>query len=206
MIARTLATLGGLGSGLCLSQFPAWAQAYLQRLGGHVDALRRVVAEFDADAAALGMERQVALLQLAQSGDLGAARAETMRETALRYEDLSADLAELSAMEPVERFLHLGRFADAEIAHATLTAFEPAMPLSADAIVLTGAGFVLGWGAIRLLGFVGCRTMRRVFAWKRRAQGAPRGACLTLLLRTPRVCTFCHTRGPRARRRLRKIA
>lgn len=161
---RVLSTVCGLGAGLGLSQFPAWAQAYLQRLGGHVDALRQVVAEFDADAAALGMERQAALLQLAQSGDLGAARAETMRETVLRYEGLSADLAQLSVMDPVERFLHLGRFADAEIAHATLAAFEPAMPLSTDAMVLTGVGVVIGWGAIRLLGLVGRRMMRRVFA------------------------------------------
>lgn len=164
MIARTLATLGGLGCGLGLSQFPAWAQAYLQRLGGHVDALRRVVAEFDADAAALGMERQAALLELAQGGQLGAARAATMRDTVAGYETLSDDLAQLSSMEPVERFLNLGRFADAEIADATLRSFEPAMPLSVDALALAGGGLVLGWAVVRLLTLASRSVVRRVLA------------------------------------------
>ena len=74
MIARMVSLLGGAGAGVGLSQFPAYAQAYLQRLGGHVDALRRTVAEFDADAASLGLERNAALVQLAQGGDMGAAR------------------------------------------------------------------------------------------------------------------------------------
>lgn len=148
MITRMVTLLGGAGAGLGLSQFPAYAQAYLQRLGGHVDALRRTVAEFDADAAALGLERHAALVQLAQGGEMGAARAETMAATIDRYGRLSSDLHELSAMAPVERALHLGRFAEAEIASATLNAFEPAVAVSLDALLLAAIGALLGGGLI----------------------------------------------------------
>ncbi|MDF9303166.1 DUF2937 family protein [Tritonibacter mobilis] len=148
MITRMVTLLGGFGAGLGLSQFPAYAQAYLQRLGGHVDALRRTVAEFDADAAALGLERHAALVQLAQGGEMGAARAETMAATIDRYGRLSSDLHELSAMAPVERALHLGRFAEAEIASATLSAFEPAVAVSLDALLLAAIGALVGGGLI----------------------------------------------------------
>jgi len=160
MITRMITLLGGLGAGAGLSQFPAYAQAYLQRLGGHVDALRRTVAEFDADAAALGLERQAALGQLAQGGEMGAQRAETMAATIARYERLSSDLHELAAMTPVERALHPGRFAEAEIAGATLSAFEPALPLSFDAALLAAGGLVLGGGVIWGL----MRAIRRLVA------------------------------------------
>ncbi|KUP92757.1 DUF2937 family protein [Tritonibacter horizontis] len=164
MVTRLISMLGGLGAGVGLSQFPAYAQAYLQRLGGHVDALRRTVAEFDADAAALGLERQTALVQLALGGDMGARRTETMAATIDRYGRLSADLHELAAMAPVERALHLGRFADPDIAGATLAAFEPALPVSVDALLLAAVGMALGTAVIRL----GLGLLRRVLARGRR--------------------------------------
>ncbi|WP_417816677.1 DUF2937 family protein [Tritonibacter scottomollicae] len=164
MITRMVSLLGGLGAGVGLSQFPAYAQAYLQRLGGHVDALRRTVAEFDADAAALGLERQAALVQLAQGGEMGAQRAETMAATIDRYARLSSDLHELAAMAPVERALHLGRFAETEIASATLSVFEPAVPVSLDAMLLAGAGALLGGGLLWAV----LRGLRRVFARRAR--------------------------------------
>ncbi|TNJ48210.1 DUF2937 family protein [Phaeobacter sp. B1627] len=152
MMSRVIPLLGGLCAGAGLSQFPAYAQAYLQRLGGHVDALRRTVAEFDADAAALGLERHSALVQLARSGEIGAQRAETMAATIDRYERLAADLHELAALAPVDRALHLRRFAETDIAAATLGAFEPALPVSADALLLMAAGGILGAGGLRGLG------------------------------------------------------
>ncbi|NIZ15630.1 DUF2937 family protein [Phaeobacter sp. HF9A] len=151
MITRALAILAGLCAGAGLSQFPAYAQAYLQRLGGHVDALRRVVAEFDTDAAALGLERSAALVQLARGGEMGAARAESMARTIDRYLALSADLRELSAMAPVARVLNLGRFADPEIAAATYGAFEPTLSIAPDALLLAGGGGLLAGGVVWLV-------------------------------------------------------
>ncbi len=161
MIVRLVSSLAGVASGLGASQFPAFPQAYLQRLGGHVDALRQVVAEFDADAAALGLERSAALVQLAQGGEMGAQRAETMAATIDRYTHLSQDLRVLSGLNPVERFLHLARFSDGEIARATFGEFEPGLALSTDALMI-GLSCAVGG---RLLVRVLLGGTRRVFAW-----------------------------------------
>ena len=65
MLVRAITLAGGLTGAAGLSQFPEFSQQYIQRLSGAVDELSRVVAEFDADAAALGLSRGEALDQLA---------------------------------------------------------------------------------------------------------------------------------------------
>ena len=55
MFLRTMVLTSGLCGALAAAQFPAYSQQYLQRLGGAVDALQQVVADFDASASALGM-------------------------------------------------------------------------------------------------------------------------------------------------------
>ena len=66
---RALATLGGLGLAIACSQFPEYAQQYEQRLGGAVDELRIIVADFDADARKFGLSREEALGRYAASPD-----------------------------------------------------------------------------------------------------------------------------------------
>ena len=46
---------------IVLSQFPAFSDQYVQRLGGQVDALTRVAADFDASAEGAGLTRDQAL-------------------------------------------------------------------------------------------------------------------------------------------------
>ena len=54
-----------LGFAVALSQFPAFSDQYVQRLGGQADALQKVAAEFDASADRAGLTRQAALEELA---------------------------------------------------------------------------------------------------------------------------------------------
>ena len=51
LLRNTMTMAFGLAGALTLSQAPEFAQQYRQRLGGALDELRRVVADFDADAA-----------------------------------------------------------------------------------------------------------------------------------------------------------
>ena len=46
------------------SQFPEYSQQYVQRLGGAVDELRLVVADFDKSAAGVGLSRDAALASM----------------------------------------------------------------------------------------------------------------------------------------------
>lgn len=151
MLVRAITLAGGLTGAAGLSQFPEFSQQYIQRLGGAVDELTRVVAEFDADAAALGLSRGEALGQLAQGGSFGAERARTMEETIARQERLSTDLAALRDASPFLRASQPVRFADSEIASRTYEDFKPAVPLTVEGVVFAGAGFFAGFVVIGAL-------------------------------------------------------
>ena len=64
MIVRAITLAGGLAVGAGTSQFPEFSQQYAQRLGCAVDALSEVVADFDTSAAAEGLSRSEALVQM----------------------------------------------------------------------------------------------------------------------------------------------
>ena len=51
---KFLAIAGGLAGAAGLSQYPEFSQQYTQRLGGQVDALSEVVADFEASAMRCG--------------------------------------------------------------------------------------------------------------------------------------------------------
>src|SRR5690606_18979685 len=103
MLLKTLTLAGGLAGAATLSQFPEFSQQYAQRLGGAVDELARVVAEFDGDAASLSLDRDEALAQLSTGSDMGRARAATMTRTFERHDRLRADLASLQGAGPFMR-------------------------------------------------------------------------------------------------------
>lgn len=164
-IARKLDNLGaaltgGVG-GMVVSQAPAFAHAYLQRLGGHIDEARRLVGRVrDGDALA-GLDadaRGVAVAELAgRVADLETAR------------DALMDAA--AWLRPVLMLRH----ADAAIAGRTLEAFTPALPLDAASLAYTAAGVVLGllaWELLKAPGaLVAAGMARRPTGGRRSAPG-----------------------------------
>jgi hypothetical protein len=175
-----MALLGGLALGLCFSQFPEYAQQYEQRLGGAVDELRAVVADFDRDAARNGLSRQQALERFAIAPDqFIVARGTSMAATFARYDDLSTRLAELEGAGPIDRLLHLGDYLDSEIGAKALAAFKPAVPVTPEGLAWGAAGLILGYlVSDALIGFLtlpfrwrrGRAPHRRVPLWWRRRE------------------------------------
>ncbi|GGG73181.1 hypothetical protein GCM10011415_21790 [Salipiger pallidus] len=151
MFIRTIALAAGLTGAVGLSQFPEFTQQYTQRLGGAVDELARQIAEFDADAQGLGLDRELALGQLATGGDFGAARAESMTRTIDRHDRLAADLAALEGRSAYERMTQAARFTDPEIAERTWQAYRPALPATPEGLVFAGVGFGIGWIGVALV-------------------------------------------------------
>ncbi|MEX1235152.1 MAG: DUF2937 family protein [Roseovarius sp.] len=149
MLVRALAMVGGLAGAAGASQFPEFSQQYVQRLGGAVDELGRFVADFDADAAGAGLDREEALADLGAGGVMGAARAETMTGVILRHERLSQDLERLRSAGPFTRAYLMRSAADGEIAAAAWDEFQPALPLTAAGGIFAGAGFL---GGLALMG------------------------------------------------------
>ena len=158
---RALGLAGGLAVGAAGAQFPEYSQQYAQRLAGAVDELSGFVAEFDADARGLGLSRQAALEGLAEGGDMGAARAETMGAVIARHARLSADLEALRGAGPFTRAYRAAHLTEPEIARAALSDFKPALPLTFEGAVFALFGFLAGLGFIRALGAVPRWPFRR---------------------------------------------
>lgn len=150
MIMRALTLAGGIAGAATTAQFPEYSQQYYQRLGGAVDALEEVVADFDASAAASGLSRDAALEQLSGTPFLDRRRAD-MTRTVTRYTQLSHDLSVLEGQGPFTRAYYARRFTDPEIARAAWQAFQPAIPVNFAGLSFAGVGFLLGLMVMSLI-------------------------------------------------------
>lgn len=150
MILRSMVFAGGLAGAAATSQFPEFSQQYLQRLGGAVDALGEVVADFDASATASNLTRDEALAQM-QGTPFLERRSADMTRSITRYEQLNSDLKTLQGQGPFMRAYHGTRFRDAEIARAAWEAYQPAVPVNFAGLTFAGVGFVLGSFALSLI-------------------------------------------------------
>ncbi len=169
MLLRAITLAGGIAGATGMSQFPEYSQQYVQRLGGAVDELNRFVAEFDGDAAEVGLSRAAALDDLAQGGAMGQKRAETMGATLSRYERLNADLTTLETAGPFTQAYLTARSHDREIAAKAWAAFKPALPITFEGAVFAGIGLIAGitaTGAILAL-------LRGLFGRRKSPMAAP---------------------------------
>lgn len=162
---RVFTLIAGLAGATASSQFPEFSQQYLQRLGGAVDALEEVVADFDASAARAGLDRNAALAELAGTAFLDSRRVDMMASIA-RYEVLRDDLAALQGQGALMRAYHLPRFTDPQIAQAAWTTFQPALPLTLTGAVFAALGFVIA--SLGMAAFVKLIT----WPFRRRASAA----------------------------------
>ncbi|MFK7763044.1 MAG: DUF2937 family protein [Roseobacter sp.] len=149
MILRTIVLALGLCGALVAAQFPAYSQQYLQRLGGAVAALDKVVADFDHSAAAQGMTRSAALAQMRGTAFVDARRLD-MQRTFARHTRLRADLALLEGHGPFMRAYFAARLTDREIATGAFAAFRPALPLSFAGALFAFFGFLVTVAAVNM--------------------------------------------------------
>lgn len=120
--------ISGAGGGMGLSQAPAFTQAYMQRLGGHLDEARRT-------------------LELVEQGVLVPELSATDREQAAlgfaeRVAELEATFQAIQSASPVVRPVVMLRHADSEIARRAWEAFTPAVPVDPTSLIWTAIGVV----------------------------------------------------------------
>lgn len=150
MILRAITLAGGLAGGAVTSQFPEYSQQYLQRLGGAVDALEQVTADFDMTAQSVGLSRADALTQMTGTAFMDRRRVD-MTTTFQRYESLSDALVRLEGQGPFMRAYYLPQMRDAQIAKAAWDVYQPALPLNLAGMIFAGVGFVIGAVGLGLL-------------------------------------------------------
>lgn len=127
-----------------LSQFPAFTDQYLQRLGGQIDAMSLVARDFDASAARAGLDRAAALAQLSGSRFRDAHGAD-MGRLFIRLDRARADYELLRRATPLERLLLPQRLRDPQTAAAVWRDFSPALPVTRAGLMAGLLGAVIGW-------------------------------------------------------------
>jgi hypothetical protein len=149
------AAFGAVG-GLLFSQAPAFTQAYLQRLGGHVDEARRTVEQVTSGEL---------LPWLAAEG-----RASAAAELQLRLDELQMLQQRLLDSPDLLRPLALLRHGEWSIVERASGDFAPAVPLDLAALTWTGIGIFIAAMLYELL----CRAPIGAVRWQRqrRAEAA----------------------------------
>jgi exonuclease VII large subunit len=152
MFANRLALAIALFAALIGSQGPEFAQQYRQRLGGAVAELNRIVAEFDAETERQNLTEAQGVNRLEENADaLARQRGEAMAETIDRANELKEQLQAMMTAGPLTRLYVMAKDFDPQIAQSTLDNFEPATPLTFEALTVAGLGAVWGWLATHLV-------------------------------------------------------
>ena len=161
-MARVAGLVGAALIGVGASQFPEFSQQYEQRLGGAVDELRIVAAQFDTSAARAGLTREEALRDYSGTEFLQL-RGEDMRETFVRLERLEGDLATLQNATAAQKIANLPAMMDSQIAQRAWENFKPGIPVTSEGAAFTVMGGVAGFaGAGGLASLFGRRKRKSV--------------------------------------------
>ena len=165
----------GLAGAVLLSQFPEFFQQYTQRLGGRYDEVKSQVSALEKRAGEAGKDIDGYLRTFLLNRDVDVRReGQELRALVQRRMTLEEAYQALTGSERWWRARAFARHVDWDIAGATLTAYQPAVPVTAEAGVYAGAGF--GTGAIVFLAILGLWGPERRRARRRDApRNAPRG-------------------------------
>jgi len=146
MRAHPVAFVMGLVFGFVLSQTPEFAQQYRQRLGGAIDELQRIIQQFDEDSRRSGYDRTAALRLMENN------REQLVRDQASRMEEVVARHDRLLAQENAFRnggsFVRISAFIlnfDRPLVQRTIVAYEPAVPVTTEGVLLAGGGFLAAY-------------------------------------------------------------
>jgi hypothetical protein len=166
LLLRRLALAVGLLCGVAGTQAPEFAQQYRQRLAGAVDELTRVVATFDAEAAAEKLSPEQAIDRLQANGDLLAReRGRDMADDKARLGRLKEALAAFTDGAPVKRLVTFFATFDAGAARRAWSDFQPAVPTTVESLIVGAIAWALGWAATHIVVWPARRSAAR-----RRAQ------------------------------------
>lgn len=156
-----VAALGGLVG----AQFPEFTQQYRQRLGGALEEVGHVVADFDADVSRSRLTREQALETFDQAQDpFLRDRGVSTRSTLARYDRLLEQKVRLEAAPPLLRPVVVLNRPDMTVMQGAWTDFEPAVPVTPAAFIWAAVGFFLAGGFVSLIRQIvrAARKRRRV--------------------------------------------
>lgn len=151
-LGRTLADAGDslLDRVLCVtgavlfSQVPEFMQQYLQRLGGHLDEARRQLEQFRHVAAESGLTLERLIDQTQANADPAVARLSgVMSEAATRVHALELAQTAIASASVWTRPVVFLEHVDRQIARATWSIFQPAVPTTLEGFVYATLGMLV---------------------------------------------------------------
>jgi len=152
LITRRLAVAIGLLFAVLGAQWPEFAQQYRQRLGGALDELNRMIAEFDQQTQSQSLTREQGLERLEQNDDpLARQRGEAVAEDIDRAQRLSRQKQAFTDSGPVTRLIALVENFDPATMAQAWRDFEPALPVTTEAFVVGAAGLIVGWSLTHIV-------------------------------------------------------
>ncbi len=144
MISRLLNGLAAILGAAGFTQFPAFYQQYLQRLGGRLDQSRLDVERLLQDARSAGQTLEEHIKGLVSSGTEEARQAAQRELERLDTASLLKNAYEALAMaDPLQRPMVFAEHFDRSVAEETLRAFEAAVPATPEALVYGGTGMLI---------------------------------------------------------------
>ncbi|WP_306144766.1 DUF2937 family protein [Roseibium sp. MMSF_3412] len=157
---RILIVFVMLVSGTATSQLPEFSQQYRQRLGGAIDALEEILADFNRDASAFGLSVAEAIERQRSSEDpFVRARGDSMAVADTRLERLKMQRDALENAGQIERLLVFAQGFDPQLARATAEDYEPAIPITVAGFFSAGLGALAGFVFVTL--FAGVMRLGR---------------------------------------------
>ncbi len=129
---------------LIFAQLPVFIVQYQQRLGGHVDELKHLIAKYKQYAAAnertideyINIHLQSNVKEFVSTGQL-------MNENLVRFNDLSAALKQISDSTGITKLFMFIKNIDMDIYRATMKNFVPGITFNRDAIEYAIVGVII---------------------------------------------------------------
>ncbi|MBP7583726.1 MAG: DUF2937 family protein [Spirochaetes bacterium] len=173
IMKKLLAPVDGLADRICavtgallFIQVPVFITHYMQRLGGHVDELTRVVNQYRASAADNGksLEEYVRRFLSSSEGDFVSA-GKNMQFNIDRLADITQALEHLTTSGPAGKFFYFIKDIDIDIARATMRNFTPGLNISLEGAVYALCGLLFGmlvyFAVKKLAALLGRKVFRR---------------------------------------------
>ena len=132
---------------ILLAQFPQFYAQYMQRLGGHLDEARRVVEQYEEEAAGFGLTLEEYIKHhLEADSEIFVSSGQVIENVWDRLMDLEASFVALNEAHPFWRVWAFFNHADWEIAARAWQNFTPGVPTTLEGLVYAFVGLLLGWG------------------------------------------------------------
>jgi CRISPR/Cas system-associated protein Csm6 len=152
---------------ILLSQFPNFVQAYLQRLGGHLDEINRVIAQYSSAAKETGKTLQEYInIHLNSNSPEIVKTGQIISDHVSRSTHLKNSLDAVSNAGPFSKFFSFVSNADWTIARETLANYTPGLSFNLESVVYGLVGIIAGMLVYFLIkapikGIIGARELKR---------------------------------------------